>query len=617
MSLNNNALATNNRLRSLLFSDVQNLTLKSNSKVQVEANRDVSITIRRVGSLRLEQSAFFGWHSDLATLSITDTENVHIAQIAFPAVSRFRRIRFSNITTLALETGSLWSVVGKLELENIRSLWLNLGAIRANIKTLDMFNVKIGSCLPQAISGSIGLVSLRSVSLSSAESRCLDAGYGWSGLALTDSLLDHLSPRSIYGTIANISISNCRIGSAGPAALSVAVTELSISNTSVGRLSPWSLQAEAAVSVTLRGVNVTHLQQDSLRGLQVTNGVEGIAVSGLTVRRAEPGSLRFAHGAPVTLTKLRLTGSCVCSTPSWATQLLLGPHGDDQDGVSSNTSDPLIVEEDPFGGREEGTSGNIDRRPSSDRLAEERDLLLQQIEAGLCTVGGGSISLADFTVRRCGDSADAGGLSGEPAAPLAGWWSYLGVVLSAALLLGGVALLVVVVARCRRRLKPQPDRLERLEITAAGTVRLCSADRPEAGGEQCGAGTSNNSDQEPEAVYSEVTDCPADVAGYRTDKNPPAWRSHRESVSGKSPGPRDCSCSPNGLHAVAAKAEWCSCKPVRLTDSEPVYTNVPGGEIGAKPPAESCPQYDAVREEPPEHHNTEVRNATNPTTRDV
>ena len=340
VSLNSNALATTQRLRSLLFTDIQNLTLNDNSGFQVEANRDISMTVRQVGDLRLEASAFFGWQSELATLSITDTENVHIASLAFPAISRFQRVRFSNITTLTLEMFAIVGIIDKLELENIRSLRLNPGAIRATIGDLEISRVATNLCPSQTISGSMGLVSLRSVTLPDVESRCLDASRGWRNLTITDSQLGHLSPRSFLGTIYSISISNCQILGAGPAAISVTITDLSMSNISVGYLSRWSLQVEDADSVALRGITVTHLQRDALRGLQVSDTTGSVSISGLTVRRADPGSLRFADGAPVTLTDLLLTGGCVCSTPSWAHQLLLGPHCGDEDGIYGNANTP-------------------------------------------------------------------------------------------------------------------------------------------------------------------------------------------------------------------------------------------------------------------------------------
>ena len=213
--LKRNVVATTQRLRSLLFANIQHLTLNGNSEAQVGGNRDISMTVRQVGDLHLETSAFFGWQSELATLSITDTENVHIASRAFRASSRFRRVRFSNITTLTLETGAIWGIIDKLELENIRSLKLDSGAIPATIENLDISNVTTDWCPSQTISGFVGLVSLRSVTLPDVESRCLDASSGWRSLTISDSRLGHLSPHSIFGTIASISISNCRIVGAG------------------------------------------------------------------------------------------------------------------------------------------------------------------------------------------------------------------------------------------------------------------------------------------------------------------------------------------------------------------------------------------------------------------
>ena len=529
VSLNSNALATTQRLRSLLFTDIQNLTLNGNSELQVEANRDISMTVSQVGDLHLEASAFFGWQSELATLSITDTENVHIAWLAFQATSKFQRVRFSNITTLTLETGAIWGIIDKLELENIRSLRLDSGAIRATIGDLEISHVVSTWCPSQTISGSMGLVSLRSVTLPDVESRCLDASRGWRNLTITDSQLGHLSPRSLLGTIDSISISNCQILGAGPAAISVRATDLSMSSISVGYLSRWSLQVEDADSVTLRGITVTHLRQDALRGLQ---GVGSVSISGLTVRRADPGSLRFADGAQVTLTDLLLTGGCVCSTPSWAHQLLLGPHCGDEDGIYGNANTPLRGEECSFSGDGEGT---FDGR--SGGLAEERESLLQQIEAGLCTVDrGDSLSLADLTAWYCGESADSGGLGGEPtdSSPvLSGWWSYLGVILLTVLLLMLAALLVTAAVRYhRRRQKQQPD-------------------------------------QEPEAIYDDVLYHLPEVA-HPTDAGPPRTE--------------ECSCSAIGRYPMSSETRNCSCKPPgRSNNSETMYVSMAGGKMGTGP----------------------------------
>ena len=369
-----------------------------------------------------------------------------------------------------------------------------------------------------------------------------------------------------------------------------------MSNISVGYLSRRSLQVEAADSVTLRGITVTHLRQDALRGLQVrdtTSGVGSVSISGLTVRRADPGSLRFADGAPVTLTDLLLTGGCVCSTPSWAHQLLLGRHCGDEDGIYGNANTPLRGEECSFSGDGEGT---FDGR--SGGLAEEREALLQQIEAGLCTVDrGDSLSLADLTARHCGESADAGGLGGEPAdcSPvLSIWWSYLGVILLTALLLMLAALPATAAVRYhRRRQKQRPDRLDRLELTGPGADRQCSADTAAAGGGQRGASPScrpmmpiEKADQEPEAMYTDVIyRMPEDA--HPTEKGPPVGGSQSEPPNAGPPRTEEeCSCSAIGLYAVSEKTRGCSCKPpAQLNGSEPAYANMPDGEMATEPAA--------------------------------
>ena len=375
-----NGLATSPGLHSLLFSDIQKLTMNSNSRVQVEANRAMSLRIQRIGTLNLKPSAFLGWHSALATISIADTESVHIDQDAFPTDSTFRRVHISSISTLTLDTGAIRSTIDRLVLENIRSLQLHPGAIRGRVGNLRLRNVTIESCPDAAFGGSIDSATFSSVTLISLETHCLDAGGGWRHLALSDSQLDLLSPRSIHGAIDNITISGCRLVGVRPEAVSVSAVRVSLTNSVIGELAPRALQVRATSSVSLEEVIVTQLRPDALSGLQVADnttsgdGGGGLSISGLTLRRAEPGSLRFADGAPVTLTNLLLTGGCVCSSPSWAHQLLLGSPDDSRDAP-----------------------------PTSDDPAPERDSLLRQIEAGHCTVGDSRVSLANFTARSCGD----------------------------------------------------------------------------------------------------------------------------------------------------------------------------------------------------------------------
>ena len=389
--LQGNGLATSPGLHSLLFSNIQQLTMESNSRVQVGANRAMSLRIQRVGTLNVKPSAFLGWHSALATVSIADTESVHIDQDAFPIDSTFRRVRLSNISTLTLDTGAIRSTIDQLDLENIRSLQLEPAAIRGRVGSLRLRNVTVASCPPSAFGGSIDSATFSSVTLISLETHCLDAGGGWRHLALSDSQLDLLSPRSIHGAIDNITISGCRLVAVQPEAVSVSAVRVSLTNSVVGELAPRALQVRATSSVSLEEVMVTQLQPDALSGLQVADnttsgdggggistsgdGGGGLSISGLTLRRAEPGSLRFADGAPVTLTDLLLTGGCVCSSPSWAHQLLLGSPDDSRDA-------PLT---------------------SDDPAPERRHTLLRQIEAGHCAIGDSRVSLAAFTVRCCGD----------------------------------------------------------------------------------------------------------------------------------------------------------------------------------------------------------------------
>ena len=327
-----NGLATSPDLHSLFFSDIQKLTMNSNSRVQVEANRAMSLRIQRVGTLNLKPSAFLGWHSALATISIADTEGVHIDQDAFPTDSTFRRVHISSISTLTLDTGAVRSTIDRLDLENIRSLQLHPGAIRGRVGNLRLRNVTIESCPDAAFGGSIDSATFSSVTLIILESHCLDASGGWRHLALSDSQLDLLSPRSIHGAIDNITISDCRIVAVRPEAVSVSAVRVSLTNSVIGELAPRALQVRATSSVSLEEVIVTQLRPDALSGLQVADG--SVSVSGLTVRRAEPGSLRFADDTPVTLTDLLLTGGCVCSSPSWAHQLLLGSPDDSRDAPS-------------------------------------------------------------------------------------------------------------------------------------------------------------------------------------------------------------------------------------------------------------------------------------------
>ena len=194
---------------------------------------------------------------------------------------------------------------------------------------------------------------------------------------------------------------------------------------------------------------------------------------------------------------------------------------------------PLRGEECSFSGDGEGT---FDGR--SGGLAEEREALLQQIEAGLCTVDrGDSVSLADLTARHCGESADSGGLGGEPtdSSPvLSGWWSYLGVILLTALLMMLAALLVTAAVRYhRRRQKQQPD-------------------------------------QEPEAIYDDVLHHLPEVA-HPTDAGP--QRTEEE-----------CSCSAIGRYPMSEKTRDCSCKPpARSNSSETMYVNMAGDKIGTGP----------------------------------
>ncbi|XP_043190849.1 uncharacterized protein LOC122364495 [Amphibalanus amphitrite] len=543
--LKRDAVSSNHNLRRMLFSDIERLVLEESTEVQIEADRNVSLTVKDVGELQIRKSAFLGWHSKLATLSVTNADSVYVETDALPFDSMFHRVEFSNVSTLTLETGAIGGMISSLQLENVRSLRLSPGAISGKLGTLSLRNVEADACPPHAFGGSTDVL-LRSVTLSSVESRCLDASGGWKRLAMDDCTLGHLSPRSIHGTIGNITVSRCRIASASPAAVSVNATLLHVSSTSVGELSSWALQVASADSVSLHRLKVGFLRRDALRGLQLTESDGGLSVDGLSVERAEPGALRLSAAAPVALTDLQLTGGCACSTPSWARQLLLG---------ASN-----------------GARNASGFRGTVNTITEEQDALLRQIEAGNCTVEG--ISLGEFTAQHCGTPAGAGGLKGQSDdhAPLAPGWSYLGVAALASLLLALTVLLIIIVVRCCRRLpKSRSDRPWRSEPAGADCVGQHSAGgktAPGSPGAYCRLVIPGDTGQS-QAIYSEVAD-------------PPMAARPSESAHPNSPEARACTCPPTARYAVSADTAGCSCQPDRLRDAEHTYANMPGaGRVDA------------------------------------